>query len=405
MENLILQITTTASAAVKARQFVSPVGGAPAAGGNTLGVAWTKAADGENLTVGVLGTATVIAAAAVAKGAALMVDTDGKVLTKTGDKVTVVCALSAASGDGKELMRVADPVLTNIARGYKQAELVGHHLFPMVPVSTRGRKIVEFGKEDFRTHNTVRTPGADTQRIQFGHSGKDFALTQHALEAQVPREWQEDLRTTPGMDASRRAINGVMAIIKLRLESDQAKLARDADKYSAGNKVALAGNSKFSHKDSTPHSVIDAAREAVRAKIGRYPNTMVLGPKVYTALRRHSQVIEQTKYVKQGFADMGDLAEQFDIEHVYVGKAVSADEGGAFSNVWGGDIVAAYTNISGLSDMGEPSFGYTYQLSGYPMVEKSYWDERSKSHIHPVTDECTPVIAGANAGYLIQAAV
>ena len=52
-----------------------------------------------------------------------------------------------------------------------------------------------------------------------------------------------------------------------------------------------------------------------------------------------------------------------------------------------------------------PSYGYTYQLRGYPIVELPYEDRNPKSWIYPVTDEVQPVIAGAEAGYLISAAV
>ena len=38
--------------------------------------------------------------------------------------------------------RVVDPVLSNVAQGYRNAELVGDALFPFVPVLQRGGKIV-----------------------------------------------------------------------------------------------------------------------------------------------------------------------------------------------------------------------------------------------------------------------
>lgn len=44
--------------------------------------------------------------------------------------------------------RVIDPVLTNIAQGFKQSNLVGNLLFPQVPVAMRAGKIISFGRED-----------------------------------------------------------------------------------------------------------------------------------------------------------------------------------------------------------------------------------------------------------------
>ena len=68
-------------------------------------------------------------------------------------------------------------------------------------------------------------------------------------------------------------------------------------------------------------------------------------------------------------------------------------------------MVIAYTELGGLAAMGAPTFGYTYRLTGYPMVEAPYYDRNAKSWVYPVTDEVAPVIAGASAGYLISAAV
>jgi hypothetical protein len=72
--------------------------------------------------------------------------------------------------------RVIDPILSTVARGYKNAELVGNLLFPFVPVGQRGGTIITFGREDFRLYNTARAPGAQTKRVQYGHSGAPFAL-------------------------------------------------------------------------------------------------------------------------------------------------------------------------------------------------------------------------------------
>jgi hypothetical protein len=68
-------------------------------------------------------------------------------------------------------------------------------------------------------------------------------------------------------------------------------------------------------------------------------------------------------------------------------------------------VVVAYTELGALVDAGLPTFGYSYRLTGYPLVEQPYLDRNSKSWVYPITDEVVPVIAGATAGYLISAAV
>jgi hypothetical protein len=45
--------------------------------------------------------------------------------------------------------RVIDPVLTTVAQGYQNAEMIATALFPVVPVPLRGGNVITFGKESF----------------------------------------------------------------------------------------------------------------------------------------------------------------------------------------------------------------------------------------------------------------
>ena len=84
-------------------------------------------------------------------------------------------------------VRVIDPILTTYVQGYKQQNLVGDNLFPVVPVDASGGRILEFGKEDFKIYAAGRAPGGKTKRIEVGYLGKPYALGNDALEALVPR--------------------------------------------------------------------------------------------------------------------------------------------------------------------------------------------------------------------------
>ncbi len=94
--------------------------------------------------------------------------------------------------------RVVDPILTTVAQGYKNGLMVADFLFPVVPVDQRGGKIIQFGKEDFKLFSTIRAPGANTKRVQYGYAGDPYSLDQHALEAVVPFEIQGEASAVPG---------------------------------------------------------------------------------------------------------------------------------------------------------------------------------------------------------------
>jgi hypothetical protein len=303
--------------------------------------------------------------------------------------------------------RIIDPVLTSIAQGYKNADFVGGALFPTVKVGARGGKIVQFGKEDFMLYNTGRSPGQNTKRVAFGHLGLPYVLESHSLEGQLPIETIQEAQAVPGIDMSKNTIYGTQNIIALRLEKQQADTARNAAAYGAGNKLTLSGTSQWSDYSgvSDPVAVIEAGKEAVRKKIGKRANTAVIGAVVFAALKQHPKVVDRMKYTGRDVATPELLAQLFGLDKVYIGDAVYADDAGNFTDVWGKDVVLAYTETGTLQDKGQPSYGYTYQLEGYAIVEEPYFDRNAKSWMFPVTDEVAPVIAGADAGYLIVNAV
>lgn len=304
--------------------------------------------------------------------------------------------------------RVVDPILSTVAQGYQNSELVFPMLFPVVPVGQRGGKIIQFGREDFRLYNTARAPGAATKRIDIGYSGASFALTDYSLEGKVPFELMQEANAVPGIDLGRVAVMKVQNVIQLGNEIAAATIATTAASYQAANKITLAGISQWSDQTagvSNPSQDIQTAIEAVRAAVGKRANTVVLGPKVWAALKTHPLIVDRIKYTGRDSITLDMLANLWDVKRVVVGDAIYEDAAGVIRDVWGKHVVVAYTDISGVSDAGLPSYGYTYRLGGYPLVETPYQDRNAKSWIYPVTDSLAPVAASINAGYLISAAV
>lgn len=297
-------------------------------------------------------------------------------------------------------IRVVDPINSTVVRGFKNAMTVlSEAIFPYVDVAKRGGKIITFGKEDFRAVNTVRAPGARVGEVMFGHAGQDYALTDHALAGKVPQEYIQEAAGTPASDQVGRAAMSVMRILTLELEREQAALATNAANYAAGNKITLAGANKWSDPTSDMLGQMEDAKNAIRSKIGRDPNTLVLPVSARKAIKKHNQVTEAIKYTQFGVGTMALLSEFFEIERVFVTGAVTAATDDTFSDVWGDFAWLGYVEPN-PSDAGEPSFGYTYRLSGHPNASEVWWDRDTKSWKTDVEFTRKPVIAGADAGYL-----
>jgi hypothetical protein len=305
-------------------------------------------------------------------------------------------------------VRIIDPVLTNVAQGYNTLEAVGSTLFPRVPVRVRGGQIIEFGREAFRLYQTKRAPGSKTARIQFGYLGKPFALLNDAIECPVPREHMQDAAIMPGIDLGRRAINVGMRSSVMSLEVEQATLATTLGNYGAGNRVTLAGVTKWSYTTTpvNPLTDVDTGREAIRQACGMYPNVAVMSALAFNACKNNANVVARFQYNGAAGTDASQitpnmLAGLLNLDKVVVGKGVYFNDAGTSTDIWGNNVVLAYVPV-GDQSIEEPSYGYTYTLDGNPLVEEPYWEPQTKSWVYGVTYERAPVLSGIAAGYLIQ---
>lgn len=299
-------------------------------------------------------------------------------------------------------VRVLDPILTTIVQGYSNPEFIGSALFPVVPVDKSGGKIISFGKESFQASDTLRAPGGATKRIDVGYLGLPYALENHGLEALVPIEHLREAQV-PGIDLAGISIKLTQDKHLLNLEIQQATLARNATAYDANHKLALAGVSKWSDPASKPLIDVNAAKEAIRATSGRYPNTLVMGALVFAALQANTSITSRFQYTTSASITTAMLANYFGVDKVIVGAAVSANDAGAFSDIWGNDVVLAFVPTS-ISSVQQPSFAYTYTMRGNPMVKAPYFESNRESWVYGVHFERAPVLTGMNSGFLIQAA-
>ena len=297
--------------------------------------------------------------------------------------------------------RVIDPILTTVARKYKHPMCVGDKLFPDVQVAQRGGKVINFNRDDFKKINTARAPGSRTLRVQFGYTGKSYGLVDHALEGKVPLELIQEANAVPGINLASVAVDGASKIIKLGKEIAQATLATTAANYDVNNKVTLSGNSQWDHAESDPTTTIATAVAAVRKATGMRPNTVVMGGEVFDIVKVNVKILERIKYTSREAATPELLATLWNVKHVYVGDAIYTDDKGQSKGVWGDHVVVAYTAV-GTMQMGEPSFGYTYQLMDYPTVEMPYFENNERSWMYPVCEAYEAQIVGKDAGYLIS---
>lgn len=295
-------------------------------------------------------------------------------------------------------VRVVDPVLTTLARGYTNASFIGMDLFPVAEMTKEGGSIPVFGKEMFDIHNTERAIRAASNRISpEDPTSIDVVLKEHDLE--YPIDYRESDEAV--FDLESYAVDVVSEGMRLRHEKVCADLAQTTGSYAAGLAQVLSGTDQFDDAGSHPIELIKEMMSLVRTQIGRRPNTLWFGDTVFQKLGEHPDVVGKIKYVQKGVVTPDMLASLLEVEKVVVGQSIYRTQDKTMTDLWGNTFGGAFVTPgrNGRRSYRDPSFGYTLKKKGYPQVD-TYDEGGGKLHLVRSTDIETVKIVGSDAGFL-----
>ena len=277
-------------------------------------------------------------------------------------------------------VRVIDPILTQLAQGYKNAEGVATFFGPAVSMNTRAGRTLVFGKEAFAAQNFLRAPGSNIQKIQNEFGTRSFSLRQEAISWEIAEEIaaeakngaaQIDLRQYAAKDAANRLMQS--------WEITVATAVTTSASYETSCRFDLAtrasGADQFNQATSDVEVLIDEAKEAVRAQIGTYPNKMVISPDAFNALKRNKRIRD---FMQRGIlVNEATLANIFGLDEIRVARRLKLNQStGSLENIYN-NVAVLFYQPSGATDgfapaldanYGNPAFGYTYTLAGYPIA-------------------------------------
>ncbi|STB59305.1 Uncharacterised protein [Citrobacter freundii] len=305
--------------------------------------------------------------------------------------------------------RVVDPVLTSIARGYKNAAFIGERIFPIVETDKEGVTVPTFGKTAFVEFETQRAVGADSNVLVREKTGSlDLVLNEHDLAAPVDYREKAESMFNEESKAIRRVTNGV----NLKRELYAARLAQDPKVYVQESVKALAAAERWGGGKGDPIGVIEAGIEAVRNKTGLRPNLMTMGASVMALLKFHPAIQAAIGANERKRITLEILKDLFQVEDVVVGEPVSMasmkdaqDKDKTPSDIWADNLMLHYVGKpqpgTTSADENEPSFGYTLRRKGMPVADK-YDGAGGKVNYCRYTDIYKVAVVGGDAGYLIS---
>jgi hypothetical protein len=276
-------------------------------------------------------------------------------------------------------VRVIDPILTQIAQGYRQAEGVATFFGPSVSMSVRAGRTLVFGKEAFAALSYLRAPGTNIQKIQSEFGTRSFSLRQEAISWQLTEEVAAEAKNgAAAIDlrafVAKRAAESLMQ----SWEVEVSEKVTDITQYESGNVLDLAtynsGADQFNSPTSDIEVLIDEMKEQVRTQCSVYPNKMVISPDAFNALKRNKRIRD---FMQRGvLVNEKTLAEIFGLDEIRVARRLKLNPGtDELVNIYD-NIAILFYQPSAASDgftplldanYGNPAFAYTYTLSGYPI--------------------------------------
>lgn len=289
--------------------------------------------------------------------------------------------------------------LSEVARGYHNNAFVAQYLFPTIYSEKEKVDIFEFNKEAFQIYNTERAIRANSNVISpKGFKKHTATLTEHDLSYPIDyREEQEAEKVKLQLHATNVVTDG----LQLKFEKQCADLVQNLDNYPAENKMVLSGTNCFNNKDSDPQAIVDDAKDKVSAKIANDPNTMIIGQDAWKSLKRHPKLKECISDNQNKLVTLNLLKEIFEVENIFIGKSIFANEKGEFERIWKDNVILAYVpNLGSTRTEYDPSFGYRVRKKDALNIDE-YQKEGNKVKYIRATDIYDPFLVGAEAGFLI----
>lgn len=297
-------------------------------------------------------------------------------------------------------MRQIDPVLTNLAQGYRQANFIGEQVMPVVFVDKEGVRVPVYGKGSFVEYKTERAPHAASNVITLDNATLlPVVLEEHDLAAGVDYREANESMFDEKSKATRRVVSG----IQLRQELDVARLIQDKTTYATGLSETLAADAQWSTEASDPQAAIANAKEQVRAQCGQNPNVLVMGSAVLKSLKFHPALIGALASTSIKMLTIEQLKLLLEVDDIIVGESLFTPDNKKLADIWGkfASLIVRPKGGEAGGDEGIPSFGYTFRRRGMPMIDR-YDGVGGKVEYVRYTDIRKAAVVGGACGYLFD---
>lgn len=263
--------------------------------------------------------------------------------------------------------------LTNISIAYMQSAdmFVADRVFPNIPVQKQSDRYFVYEKGQWLLSEMAkRAPATESAGSGFTiDNTPNYFADVYSLHKDVDDQTRANADATIDLDRdSTRYLTHQALLQREKVWNDNyfTTSVWDTDKTGVSASPTSTQFLQWNDSASTPIEDITGASMDIASATGFKPNTLILGARVFDALRNHPDILDRIKYTQRAILTTDLLASLLDVDRVLVSMGVenSATEGATASVdfVAGKKALLAYSNPT--PSILTPSAGYTFSWTG-----------------------------------------
>ena len=293
-----------------------------------------------------------------------------------------------------------DTLLTNISLQWGPTGHQADNVLPPVPVKLEDGVYYVYGKERFNIPNAERRPRSRYKEIDWSVSKDTYHAEEYGLESRI----DDRERTNSALPFELDETSTEILTDNLLNNRERRVSNLVLSTSNVTQNVTLAGATQWSDvSGGDPVGVSVTAGTTMQGATGYVPNSVVLGFKVFQALRTNPKIAD---YLAEGEQlTVERLARIWGVENIYIGTVLyntaKAGQPTVLGDMWGKDVLFFYRQPRPAQR--RPSFGYQFVVQNFKAFR--WRDTPVNCDVIRVNEIRAEKIVASQLGYLVKNAV
>ena len=286
--------------------------------------------------------------------------------------------------------------LSNYAINYKNTNYILKD-FPAIPVKKES-DLYYVHTRDFRIPETYRANKSPSNQKTWAVSTSSYTLTERALKDLIT---DRDKANSDVLQLERETTEMLTDDIMRALEFEASSLLFTTTTWA--NNASLASTTSWLYHTTTsvPIQNILSGTSRIIQVAGVRPNTLIMGNRVFDALKENTAIHERIKYTERSVYTEQLLSSVFDVDRVIVGFSVydpnKEGETESVTSIWGDNALLCY--LSPSPSMRDVSAFKQFELQGGIKIKRWRDEEYNGDWIEASTMQITKACATQSAYY------